>query len=56
MNQIPRPKLPAGVKLDENVSVTMRDGIKICVDVYRPEAEGRYPGLFSMSPYLNELP
>ncbi len=52
---IVRPPLPPGVKLDENVYVTMRDGVKLAVDVYRPEAEGRYPGLLSMSPYLKEI-
>lgn len=36
-----RGPLPPGVKLDENVYVTMRDGIKLGVDIYRPEAEGR---------------
>src|SRR4030042_4147144 len=50
-----RPPIPPGVKLDENVYVTMRDGIKLAVDIYRPEAEGRYPGLFSMCPYLKEI-
>ena len=38
-----RPPLPRGVKLDENVYVPMRDGINIAVDVFSPEAEGRYP-------------
>jgi len=52
---IVRPKLPEGVRLDPNVYVTMRDGIKLAVDVYRPEAEGRYPGILSMSPYIKEL-
>jgi uncharacterized protein len=51
----PRGPLPPGIKLEENVLVTMRDGIKIAVDVYRPEAEGRYPGLQSMSPYIKEI-
>ncbi len=50
-----RGPLPSGVKLDENVYVTMRDGVKIAVDVYRPEAEGHYPGLLSMSPYIKEI-
>ncbi len=50
-----RPPLPPGMKLDENVYVTMRDGIKIAVDVYRPEAEGRYPALLSTSPYIKEI-
>jgi predicted acyl esterase len=48
------PLLP-GIKLDENIYVTMRDGIKVAVDIYRPEAEGQYPGLLSMSPYIKEI-
>src|SRR3989304_5498937 len=52
---IVRPELPPGIKLDENVYVKMRDGIKIAVDVYRPEAEGRYPGIMSTSPYIKDL-
>ena len=50
-----RGPLPPGVKLDENVYVTMRDGIKLAVDIYRPEAEGHYPALQSMAPYIKEI-
>ena len=50
-----RPSLPQGVKLEENVYVTMRDGIRIAVDIYRPQAPGRYPCLLSMSPYFKEI-
>ena len=50
-----RGPLPKGVKLEENVRVTMRDGIKLAVDVYRPEKEGRYPALFAMAPYIKEI-
>ena len=50
-----RGPLPPGVKLDENVYVTMRDGIKITLDIYRPEAEGRYPAILGMSPYIKEI-
>ncbi len=46
------PLLPPGIKLEENVYVTMRDGIKIAADIYRPEKEGRYPALVSASGYL----
>jgi predicted acyl esterase len=47
-----KPLLPAGIKFEENIYVTMRDGIKIAVDIYRPEKEGRYPALVSTSGYL----
>src|SRR4030042_1793585 len=50
-----RATIPLGIKLDENIYVTMRDGVKIAVDIYRPEAEGRYPALLSMSPYIKEI-
>lgn len=50
-----RPPLPQGVQLDENVYVPMRDGVKIAVDVFRPEKEGRYPAILSMSPYIKEI-
>ena len=50
-----RGPLPPGVKLEENVYVKMRDGVKLAVDVYRPEAEGRYPALLAMSPYMKEI-
>ncbi len=36
---------------EENVMVTVRDGVKIAVDVYRPKAEGNFPALLAMSPY-----
>jgi len=50
-----RGPLPAGVKLDENVYVTMRDGVKIALDIYRPEADGRYPAILGMAPYIKEI-
>ena len=50
-----RASLPSGVKCDENVYVTMRDGIKLAVDIYRPEAEGRYPAIQSMATYIKEM-
>ncbi len=33
----------------------MRDGIKISVDIYRPEAEGRYAALLSFAPYTKAI-
>ncbi|MGB9113135.1 MAG: CocE/NonD family hydrolase [Acidimicrobiales bacterium] len=53
--QTVRPPLPVGVVLDENVYVTMRDGVRLAADVYHPESEGRYPGILSMSPYIKDI-
>jgi len=49
----PQP-LP-GMRVLENVYVTMRDGVRLAVDVYLPEMAGRYPALLSTSPYLKEI-
>jgi uncharacterized protein len=40
--------------LDANIFVTMRDGVRLAVDVFRPKAEGKFPALLSMSPYGKE--
>jgi hypothetical protein len=42
------------VLFEEDVWVTMRDGVRLAVDVYRPKAEGRFPGIMSFSPYGKE--
>jgi uncharacterized protein len=41
------------------VSITMRDGVKIGVAIYAPSGSGKYPALLAASPYRydnNELP
>ncbi len=40
-----------GMIVEEDVFVTSRDGVKLAVDIYRPDAPGKFPGLLSMSPY-----
>jgi putative CocE/NonD family hydrolase len=40
--------------LDRDVMVTMRDGVRIACDVYRPVAAGQYPVLFGTSPYIKD--
>ncbi|MFH1651033.1 MAG: CocE/NonD family hydrolase [Chloroflexota bacterium] len=52
---LPDPKLPEGIRFEKNVMLTMRDGIKVSVDVYRPKAEGKYPALYSTSGYLKGI-
>ncbi len=42
------------VRKEENVYATMRDGIRLACDVYRPDAGGRFPVLLSMCPYTKE--
>lgn len=46
--------MPAGIEVIENLYITMRDGIKLAVDVYKPKASGRYPAIMTVSPYKKE--
>jgi putative CocE/NonD family hydrolase len=39
------------VKVDVNVMVPMRDGVKLATDIYRPEAEGKFPAILVRLPY-----
>jgi hypothetical protein len=43
------------MKVEKGVTVTMRDGIRISLCVYRPDAPGEYPTLFAASPYQYEM-
>ncbi len=42
------------IELVEDVYVPMRDGVKLCTDIYRPRAEGKFPALVSWSWYGKE--
>lgn len=46
---------PAGdlfpVRIDFDQRVGMRDGVELSADVYRPDAEGRFPVILSRTPY-----
>ena len=39
------------IVLEEDLWVTMRDGIRLSVDIYRPRAPGKFPALVSWSGY-----
>jgi uncharacterized protein len=45
-----------GVVKDTDVPITMRDGIILSADVYRPDKPGRYPVLITQTPYNKEGP
>src|SRR6266542_1426153 len=40
----------AGIYLDRDVLVPMRDGVRLATDVYRPEGSGRYPVVLERTP------
>jgi len=39
------------ITTESNLMVTMRDGINIALDIYRPAQNGTYPTLYSSAPY-----
>jgi putative CocE/NonD family hydrolase len=43
------------VKFDGEVMVPMRDGVRLAVDVYRPDAKGRFPALLALGPWSKEI-
>jgi len=47
----PRTEKAEGMVCDYDVAVQMRDGVKIRVDIFRPEKEGKYPVLIAWSNY-----
>ncbi len=37
--------------IETDMTITMRDGVKLCADLWRPSREGRFPVLVYRSPY-----
>jgi len=38
-----------------NVEIPMRDGIKLTTNIYRPDAEGKFPVILTRTPYKKEM-
>jgi uncharacterized protein len=47
----PRVKSKAGMIIEYDLAVSMRDGTKIYVDVFRPDSPGLYPPIIGWGPY-----
>jgi len=47
----PRTERAEGMIIEYDVAVAMRDGVRIYIDVYRPETEGKYPVILAWGPY-----
>lgn len=39
------------VRKELNVMVPIREGVELSLDIYRPEAPGRYPVILNRTPY-----
>ena len=40
---------------ERDVMVPMRDGVHLCIDIYRPDAAGKFPSLLAIAPHNKEL-
>lgn len=40
------------IQAQKNVRIAMRDGVTLAADIYRPDAEGRFPALVQVSYYV----
>jgi uncharacterized protein len=49
-----RKKSGFKMRVEKNVYAPMRDGVRLAVDVYRPDAGGRFPALLAISTYGKE--
>jgi predicted acyl esterase len=43
------------MKRDRDVMIPMRDGVHLCVDVYRPDAREKFPALLSLAAHNKDL-
>ena len=43
------------VKEEKDVYFAMRDGVRLAADVYRPDAEGKFPAIIALSGYSKDL-
>ena len=47
----PRTEKARGMIIEYDCAVPMRDGVKIYIDLFRPETEGKYPIIIAWGPY-----
>ncbi|MFC1816724.1 CocE/NonD family hydrolase [Thermodesulfobacteriota bacterium] len=50
-----RPPEYEKMKQERDVLVPMRDGVQLCVDIYRPDAQGKFPALLALSRHNKDL-
>jgi uncharacterized protein len=50
----PEPRY-RGKIAQRNVMVPMRDGVRLCIDIYRPDTTDKLPALLAIAPYNKEL-
>ena len=48
------PVLYKKIIQERDVMVTMRDGCKVCVDIYRPDTKEKVPAILSFAPHFKD--
>jgi uncharacterized protein len=54
-SQYDRPVQYVGFITERDVRVSMRDGVELCVDIYRPNAEEKLPALLAFAVYNKDI-
>lgn len=44
-----------GIRVEKDVCIPMRDGVRLAADIFRPDAQGRFPALLAYGQYGKEL-
>ena len=47
---------PAGLRVEYDIKIPMRDGVNLSLDVYFPLGEGPWPVILIRTPYNNQMP
>jgi putative CocE/NonD family hydrolase len=50
-----RPAEFTAIVRDRDVAVEMRDGVRLAIDIYRPDAPGRFPALLAFGVHSKEM-
>ncbi len=53
-DRLPGSKLPQGTIFEQNVPVTMSDGLKLACNVFRPDKPGKFPVLANLTPFSKD--
>ena len=40
---------------ERDVMVAMRDGVSLCIDIYRPDTDGKFPALLAIAPHNKDM-
>ncbi|MFW7347924.1 MAG: CocE/NonD family hydrolase [Pigmentiphaga sp.] len=48
--------LACDIEMDQDVAITLRDGVKIYADVFRPAGQDRLPTIMAWGPYTKSVP